>query len=1413
MSLQRRNRGFTALRVEGGILPPEFLQSVAALEAPHQSGAEYGLSRSLALKEELARYWRIAGDLHRGYAERRNRRDLRGFRVGVEEWLAPLLRRLLGYHDLAPCGSTVLEERTFRLTHRALGGAVPMLLVTHDFDLDKFDKRLGEDGRRQAAHGTLQEYLNAEDAALWGLVSNGSKLRLLRDNASLSRPSFIEADLDLMFAEELYADFAAFWLMAHASRLEPVDEKPSSCIIEAWRAKAHQTGERVRENLRYGVTQTLRQLGSGFLQHRDSDRLRESVKSGTLSPEGYFQQLLQLVYRMLFLFTAEERGLIYEPSATEQQRAIYSEGYALSLLRERVLRRRHYDRNVDLWQGLKITFAALAGGAPGLGLPALGGLFRRTECPDLDQAVISNEDLLEAVRTLAFFRSGKVLARVNYRDMDTEELGSVYESLLELVPVIKLDVFPWVFQFSMDGIGKKSKGSERKLTGSYYTPPALVGELVQSALDPLIAQAIAEHQEDPRSAIIDLRVVDPACGSGHFLLAAARRLAAEIARIESGDDTVDEAARQRALRDVVQHCIHGVDRNPFAVELCKTALWIETLEPGKPLTFLDSHILQGDSLVGILNPEVMANGIPAAAYKPLAGDERAVCLELKQRNRQAGQYSLFDPAVLVDVVVSGMDIDDMPEGTLIEVERKRKAWEAGLCDETRIREQWRADLFVGAYLAQKSQATLELVPHTQDIHRLVDGRAPRRGVGEFVRDLIEEHHCLHWHVAFAEIMQDGGFHAVLGNPPWERIKLQEQEFFELRSPKIASAPNKAVRDRLIRTLDRETASPQEKVLFQEFRTAKRRAEASSQFVRTAGRFPLTGIGDVNTYAVFAETCLQLLNPRGRAGLIVPTGIATDDSTKEFFEHVISGGRLVSLFDFENREKVFPGIDGRIKFCLLTLSGADAPVPKSEFAFFLRQVEQLKEAERRFGLTAKDFALFNPNTRTCPTFRAQRDMEIARKMYRCAGVFWNERNSVPEEGNPWGASFQRMFDMSNDSGLFKTRQELDGAGWVLKGNVFVRGEERYLPLYEAKLFHQYDHRFATFDDVSERDIHAGKARLVTGEEKRIPDSVVIPRYWVPERNVLEKLEPKRRAMSRAEPSRLYSANSRSWLVARSQEHRPRDRREDRSSCSDSGHGVGQFRSGHHDWLAVFRDVSNPTNQRTSIFMVIRETAVSNKAPLLYLNHEFWIQAFRGITNSTNERTLLMDTLARCGAGNSAPVVDYENARSLATALVLGNMNSLPLDWAARVSVGGVNLNFYIVKQLPVLPPEAFLREAHCGHRWVELIVPRVLELTYTSNEMRGFAGDLGFEGPPFMWNEPRRHCLRSELDAMFACMYGLNRSDLEWILDAQPPGESFPSLKKNEVREFGEYRTQRLVLRAFDLLERGMNPDLFAESHV
>lgn len=1314
MARRRENTSFTAIRVEGGILPPEFLNSVAALEAKHQTGADYGLTRSLTLKDELARYWRIANDLYTAYAERRERADLNPIKVGIESWLVPLLREVLGFDDLVPAASIAAGGRTYPITHQVFGGAVPVLLTTRECDLDRADARFGDEGRRRAPHGLMQEYLNASDEALWGIVADGAKLRFLRDNPSLTRPAYLEVDLDLIFSEQLYADFAALWLLGHASRFRPRDGKPAFSILERWRAEAHQTGERALEHLRDGVTEALRALGNGFLQHPENETLRAALSKGEITGERYFQELLRLVYRLLFLFTAEERGLLHSPEATDEQRAIYAEGYSVARLRERALKRRHYDRHDDLWQGLKILFRSLARGAPALGLPALGGLFGEEQCVTLEAGRISNERLLEAIHALSFFRTSSGLARVNYRDMGTEELGSVYESLLELHPDIDVEAKPWTFGFVGEANGEKTKGSERKLTGSYYTPAALVNELIKSALEPVMAEAVKARPENPRAALLDLKIIDPACGSGHFLLAAARRMAAEIARLEAGTDTPDETARQHALREVVQHCIFGVDRNPLAVELCRTALWIETVEPGKPLTFLDSHIRCGDSLIGVFDLKVLREGIPDEAYKPLTGDAKEAAAyyrkknraEIKERERRDARQGAFDLAQDPRDLAKALEaLDTMPEESLTDIEAKRRAFESLRSGGLGWKMKIACDLWCAAFFALKTEIPergRELVPTSGQLWQYLDGVTLYGPLIAETDRIAQEARFFHWPVEFPEVFAHGGFDVVLGNPPWERIKLQEQEFFASRSPEIAHAPNKAARDRLIKALGRRDATPAEKALLKAFEETKHEAEAASQFVRTSGRYPLTGTGDVNTYAVFAETFLNLIAPLGRAGLIVPTGIATDNSTRAFFEEISTKGRLASLYDFENRERLFPAVDSRMKFCLLTLG---ASIPEAEFAFFATNVEQLRDPRRRFTLSPDDIRRINPNTRTAPVFRSQADAELTRKIYARVPVLIDE--SKGGDGNPWGVSFVRMLDMSNDSHLFRTWATLEGAGARREGAGWVEPSGAvWVPLYEAKMIHQFDHRWATYEPDGE------SSRDVADDEKCDPAFLPTPRYWVPAREVEERLRAK------------------GWT---------------------------------RGWLMGWRDITNATNERTVIAAAFPPVGVGNNLPLMFFDASHAPEKLAGL---------------------------------------VGCLSSLACDFVGRHKVGGTHLNYFIYQQLAVLPADSF-RDSD-----LDFIVPRVLELTYTSHSMAPFARDLGFTGPPFPWEPDRRAILRAELDAWYARAYGLTRDELRYILDpadvygADYPSETFRVLKTNEIRQFGEYRTARLVLEAWDHLERG-----------
>lgn len=571
---------FEALSIEGGLLSPEWLSKVAQLQAGLQSESDYRIPKGLNLRDEIGRYWRIAQAHWLEFAEgRKSNADPKAL---ADRFVTSLLREALGFASLTETAPVIVAERSHPIGHAALDGHAPVVIAPAAQGLDTLASAFGDGGRRRSAFGLAQEFLNAQDGALWGLASDGTTLRIVRDNASLTRPACIDADLARIFTEERYADFAALWLLVHETRFGREGQAVSECALEQWRNAGREEGTRAREHLRRGVEEALIALGQGFLSHASNQTLRANLQSGELTTKDYFNQLLRLVYRLIFLLTVEERGLLHTAETSDAVKALYAEGYGLRRLRERSLKRSAHDRFSDLWEAAKIVFRGVAAGEPRLGLPALAGLFASSQCPALDAARLENRALLLAVFKLAWLRDDGALARVNWRDMGPEELGSVYESLLELVPQITEEGRQFAF-----ATGGETKGNARKTSGSYYTPDSLVQVLLDSALEPVIAETIAGNPSDPVEALLGLSIVDPACGSGHFLLAAARRLAAHVARLEA-NGTPSAAEYRHALRQVVSRCICGVDLNPMAVELCKVSLWMEAVEPGLPLTFLNS---------------------------------------------------------------------------------------------------------------------------------------------------------------------------------------------------------------------------------------------------------------------------------------------------------------------------------------------------------------------------------------------------------------------------------------------------------------------------------------------------------------------------------------------------------------------------------------------------------------------------------------------------------------------------------------------------------------------------------------------------------------------------------------------------------------------------------------------------------
>jgi hypothetical protein len=742
----------SAVRLEGGLLGPDFLERLAEGDLPGQKPKDFGLAPGRLLTDEIASAYRDAKDQWVLFRRRLERlpEDDPGTSVTRDAWVIPFLG-LLGYELRYNPRSYEAGGVSFGISHRAgeQEDAPPVHIVGVGRSLDRVDPT----GRpRVSPHSLLQDFLNRSDH-LWGIVTNGQLLRLLRKSPLVRAQAYVEFDLEAILEDDRFHEFELLYRLLHRTRLPKGMADAPECLLERYYQDAREQGNRARDRLRDGVEKCLKLLGTGFLR-----RWRGELPTA----EGLYAQLLRLVYRFLFLLVAEERQLL---GGTD----LYREYYSVTRLRRLVDRQEAYTDHEDLWLSLNVLWHLLrdhtplpqAGGQPLaslLGLPVLdGGLFERIE---LEHQSISNRELLEAFSHLVYYydEDAHTSRRVNYAALDVEELGSVYESLLDNHPIIVDRAFDF------------AQGTERKSTGSYYTPAELVGELVRSALEPVLEERVrqARTTEERERAILSIRVLDPACGSGHFLLAAARRLGLELARVRTGEEEPSPEARREATRDIIAHCIYAVDKNPLAVELCKVALWIEAQVPGKPLTFLDHRVQCGDSLLGVFDLDVLPKGIPDEAYDQDSSFPRTQIRALKHRNKQerAGQLTLDLKAKLEEELLEGAvaltELEGRPDDSADVVLEKAKRYRE--VQDRLDRQRLACDLWTAAFFWDLASGD---PPTTDAVYRALENPSTLRGdlVGR-ARELAERHRFFHWPLEFPEAFVEGGFDVVLGNPPF-----------------------------------------------------------------------------------------------------------------------------------------------------------------------------------------------------------------------------------------------------------------------------------------------------------------------------------------------------------------------------------------------------------------------------------------------------------------------------------------------------------------------------------------------------------------------------------------------------------------------------------------------------------------------
>lgn len=1350
---------YTTINIQGNLLSEEILQKIESTEAQGQQTIDFGFEPGTNLRSEIEYAWsRIKLDWKHFTEKSQNlpASDPYGTTLS-RKWMEQFFNSLGFNHTRQKSNLIGENNQGYNISHTVDNlDELPIHIVGFN-EPDKPEKntldiKTSGGTSRLSPHATMQEYLNVTEH-VFGIASNGLFLRLIRDSGRLIKLTYIEYDLKRMLDEDKYSEFTLLFRLLHASRFPRSKAEAEQCLLEKYYQDSIESGNRIRDGLSLAVKESLLALGIGFLQHEGNNALRVKIQNGTLTPKEFYRQLLRIIYRFLFLMVTEERDLVYDPDDksdnTQRLKKIYWKFYSIARLRKLCENRYVYESQFnDLWHGLVQTFQLFEDGGKGkkIGIqPLAGDLFSDTAIKDLQECLINNKLLLECVRNLNEFRDDKKnLVHINYRSLDVEELGSVYEGLLELHPVIEniKAEKPAHINFTFH------EGTDRKTTGSYYTRPELVNELIKSALIPVINERLNKHignKAAQAKALLKLKVCDAAAGSGHMLLAAARTIAWYLAKVQSGEENPAPSIYRQCLREVIQHCIYAVDYNPDAVELCKLALWLEGHSSGKPLSFLDHKIRNGNSLVGVSDLSVLQQPLPDEAFNPVTGDDKEVCKELKKRNaayRKTKQTDLFsaqgqhikkDTDSLKSVYA---EMESIEQDTVEAVQEVKKRF--GKVRECVFHEEKACHIWTAAFFKTYSSIEDPTNPSSEKIAQYF--YAPTqygRLVGEATK-LAIEHKFFHWPLEFPDVFEQGGFDVMLGNPPWEILELKEQEFFATRDVVIASAENKAARTRLINVL--KDRNP---MLYIEYQNESHYYDAIRKFIKESGRNPLTAIGKINMYPIFAETFLNILNKTGNSGIIVPTGIATDDSNKGFFGTLIENNQLYSLFDFENKEAIFPNVHRSYKFSLLTISGSDIGKQKSKFGFFLTRIEHLQDKIRIFNLTKEDFLLLNPNTKTCPIFRTSIDANITMNIFHRIPILMNETLGH----NKWTISFrQGLFNMASDSNLFKNKEDNLSEGRQLRGNVFIKDGIKYLPLYEGKMCVQYNHRACkTYFNSNNRirPIQQDETSLLELEDAAFLSQ---PIYWVDESEVLNKIE----------------------------------------KCN---------------FLLGFRKVTGPSNERTVVTSIFPFSAAGDSMQLV--------------------------------------IFDTKISKLLATCFC-NNFSSLILDYLAKQKVGGVNLNFFYVQQLPFVNPENY-----CSSVQLE-IIPNAIELIYSSWDIKAFADDVWKEAdadlraaiqqqwkanktatgghewvppewceidpegcplPPFKWDEDRRAVLKAELDAIYAKLYGLTTEELRYILDPQDvygpdfPGETFRVLKEKEIRLYGEYRTRRLVLEAWESLNK------------
>ena len=1184
-------------------------------------------------------------------------------------------------------------------------------------------------------HGQILRYLSTADIVSegnirWGILTNGSVWRLYDQRARPRATGFFEIDLQGFLNEDNEDGLRTFFLLFRRDAFV-LRQGTTTTFLEAALAEGRRYEEKVTQDL------------SSVVFDRVFPKVVEALAdtTGASLPEVRAAALIFL-YRLLFILYAEDRGLL-------PVNDLRYDDYGLrKRVRDDIAQRKSQN---DVFSGtaanyynrLLELFRLIDKGDASISLPPYnGGLFASTAAPLLENVRLSDAVIADIIHDLSHAESDGEHRFVNYRDMSVQQLGSLYERLLEREPVRAAD----------GSVSVRPNPYVRKDSGSFYTPQELVDLIVEQTLKPLAEERLQVFEEkaealksdnrpkserrtelaklDPAVAVLNLKVLDPAMGSGHFLVTAIDFLSDYISELIEYVPVVPEwlngeyvsplveridAIRKDILRRadesgwvidkaqftdqaiirrmVLKRCIYGVDKNPLTVELAKVSLWLHSFTVGAPLSFLDHHLRCGDSLLGLqikdANEELYRLGTLFVSSAIQGAENAAAGMQLIE---EMSDTDISEVQQSIDLFSGVEETTSVLRGFLDFVCGLR--WlTSGMSKSERMKFEIPINHVLGAD-PDNAYQLLSCGPDSAEEKVSPFGVLWNKAVS-----IARREGFLHWQVAFPGVWEhwqdqhpQGGFDAVIGNPPWDRIKLQEVEWFAIRAPDIARLPTAAQRKKAIKEL-REQGD----LLADEFDEAKNRADELGVMIRKSDHYPLLGGGDINLYSLFIERAMKLIKPDGLVGLLTPSGIYADLTAAQFFKSVSTSGQVAGLFDFENGRAgtdlppFFLDVHRSFKFCALIFGGGERTFAETRCGFFLDGTDTINDTDRCFPLSPEDFARVNPNTGTAPVFRSRRDTDLTRRIYEEHPVLVDR--SSGQEKKSWPVKYVNLYHMANDSYLFSTREQLESEGFYpIDGNRWKRGTEIYLPLYEGKMVQAFDHRAASIISRHENLFRPGQPDRTLYEEYLNSTFSPRPRYWI-------------------------SQNERG------------------------------------------------TTQNLN-----------------------WFLAFKDITASTNVRTMIAAMIPQVGCGHTLPVLlpatkDYDGEIA---ACILANLNSFGLDYIARQKVQGTHLSWYTVEQFPVIALTDY--EKLFGKLTArELVREHVLRLTYTSHDMTPFARDLGYDGPPFTWDEKERRHLRARLDALYFHLYGLTREDAGYVMD------TFPIVRREDEKEFGRYRTKALVL--------------------